>query len=336
MSRLNPPRYYAVPIRRRSGFLVMHRYLFAVRSFFHHVALYFKGVKVFALVGKAGTGKSFRAQLIAEKLGIDILLDDGLLIRDQRILAGKSAKKETRTYSAVKVALFSEPEQAREVKKALSREDFKKILILGTSDKMIRIITNRLDLPHASRIIRIEDIATEVEIEAATHARSVNGQHIIPVPAIEVKQDYSHIFLNSIWVFFKRRFALKKEGKWFEKTVVRPAYSYKGKVTISEAALSQMVLHCVNEYNPAIKIAKIIMAKEKWGYKLEVILEVPFEMEMAGKLHALQHYIANSIERFAGLDLQEVNVTVGKVSRQKKKKEKVAEEQTQISFPEED
>jgi len=53
-----------------------------------------KLILIYALVGKAGSGKSFRARLVAEKHQIDLIIDDGLLIRDHRILAGKSAKRE--------------------------------------------------------------------------------------------------------------------------------------------------------------------------------------------------------------------------------------------------
>jgi adenylate kinase family enzyme len=45
---------------------------------------FFKGVKVYALVGDSGTGKSFRAKLLAQKYGIELILDDGLLIGTTR------------------------------------------------------------------------------------------------------------------------------------------------------------------------------------------------------------------------------------------------------------
>ena len=57
----------------------------------------FKPCTVFALVGESGTGKSFRAKLLAESYGIDAIIDDGLLIQNDKILAGRSAKKE-KTY----------------------------------------------------------------------------------------------------------------------------------------------------------------------------------------------------------------------------------------------
>lgn len=285
------------------------------RSFFRKISLPFRKVKVFALVGRSGTGKSFRAELIARRYGIDIIIDDGLAISSQRILAGKSAKKEHRKFTAVKTALFSDREHAREVIESLKAEDFKKVLIVATSEKMARIIAGRLHFPEPARWIRIEDIATREEIEAAGRSRSVSGKHIIPVPAVEVRREHSHIFLDSIQIFLRRRFFFRRGKSSYEKTLVRPSYSNKGLVRISESALSQMVIHCVNEYNPEIKISKIIVTGENNGYKLEVVVRLPFGMKIGGWLHGLQLYILENIEHFTGLDLQEVNVTVGSIAK---------------------
>ena len=43
-----------------------------------------KTCSVFALVGESGTGKSFRAKLLAEKYGITAIIDDGLLIQNDK------------------------------------------------------------------------------------------------------------------------------------------------------------------------------------------------------------------------------------------------------------
>ena len=59
-----------------------------------------KTCSVFALVGESGTGKSFRAKLLAEKYGITAIIDDGLLIQNDKILGGHSAKRE-KTYMGV-------------------------------------------------------------------------------------------------------------------------------------------------------------------------------------------------------------------------------------------
>ncbi|HOX18944.1 MAG TPA: hypothetical protein PKW82_10840, partial [Spirochaetales bacterium] len=92
-----------------------------------------KGVRIFALVGESGTGKSFRAKLVAQKYGIDFIIDDGLLIRGDAIVAGRSAKKEQHYMAAVKTALFHDKKHRDEVARLLSKSSFKKVLVLGTS-----------------------------------------------------------------------------------------------------------------------------------------------------------------------------------------------------------
>jgi adenylate kinase family enzyme len=158
----------------------------------------FKKIKVFALIGNSGTGKSFRAKLIAQKYEIDYIIDDGLLIRDDRILAGHSAKKEKTFMAAIKVALFDEKAHRDEVAKKLQGEKTKRILILGTSEKMVNKIASRLQLPAPSKIIRIEDVSTQEEIEKAMHTRQIEGKHVIPVPSIEIKKSYPNIFFTAI------------------------------------------------------------------------------------------------------------------------------------------
>ena len=80
-----------------------------------------RGVRVFALVGGSGTGKSFRAKLVAQKFGIDMIIDDGLLINGDAIVAGKSAKREKLYMSAVKTALFHEKAHRDEVARVLQK-----------------------------------------------------------------------------------------------------------------------------------------------------------------------------------------------------------------------
>ena len=50
-------------------------------------------IKVYAFVGPSGTGKSYRAQMVASEKDINFIIDDGLLIKDNKIIAGESAKK---------------------------------------------------------------------------------------------------------------------------------------------------------------------------------------------------------------------------------------------------
>ncbi|MBR1802790.1 MAG: hypothetical protein IJ777_02310 [Clostridia bacterium] len=50
-------------------------------------------IKVYAFIGPSGTGKSYRAQMVASENNINYIIDDGILIKDNGIIAGSSAKK---------------------------------------------------------------------------------------------------------------------------------------------------------------------------------------------------------------------------------------------------
>ena len=286
-----------------------------MRAAFHHIVYLLRGVQVFALVGKSGTGKSFRAKLIAQKYGIEFIIDDGLLIQDSKILAGKSAKKEQAFLGAIKTALFDDYEHRKDVKEYLNKHRFKRILLIGTSERMVRKIATILDLPSPSKIIQIEEVATSEEIERAVHARTMEGKHVIPVPALEIKRNYPHIFADSIKVFLKKRLGLKKRAKIFEKAVVRPEFSKKGVVSISETALTQMVYHCADEFDHTIKIDKVTVRSDQQGYRLEVRIVIPFGTQLSGNIHALQEYIIENIQRYTGILIYEVNIRIQNLSR---------------------
>jgi adenylate kinase family enzyme len=271
-------------------------------------------IKTYALIGESGTGKSFRAKLVAQKYGIDFIIDDGLLIRENRILAGHSAKKEKTFMAAVKVALFDDKTRRDEVARKLLSEKFRKILVLGTSEKMVNKIAARLQLPAPARIIHIEDIATQEEIERAIRTRKIEGKHVIPVPSIEIKRTYPHIFYDAIRIFKHKTLpGALGTPKVHEKSVVRPEYSKRGKVIISESALSQMVIHCVDEYNQNIRIKKIAVKDDESGYRLVITIDVPYGIQLGGNIHELQQYVIDNIERYTGILIEEVNIIIDKI-----------------------
>ena len=122
-------------------------------------------MKVYALVGQSGTGKSYKAHTLASEMGIEYIIDDGLFIKGNKIIAGVSAKKESTKIAAVRRALFIHPEHAREVREAIRQVEPESVLILGTSARMINRIISRLDLPPVQEIIRIEALQPEEKLE---------------------------------------------------------------------------------------------------------------------------------------------------------------------------
>lgn len=293
-----------------------------MNKLFENIAIKFSKIQVYALVGECGTGKSYHSKILAEENGIPAIIDDGLLIQEDKIIAGRSAKREKTYMGAVRVALFDDKAHRDEVAKALKNLHFKKILLIGTSEKMVSKIALRLQLPQPSKIIHIQDIASQEEIEKAKKSRNVEGKHVIPVSSIEVKQKYPQIFSNSVHEFFTKHTFFSnltqgkgKKKKMMEKSIVQPEFSKKGRVEISEAALTQMVMHCVNECDPDVKVKKISIKTDARGYRLLVTIDVPFGTQLTGKVHKLQQYIIDKIESFTGILIEEVSIIIDKITK---------------------
>ncbi|WP_407399119.1 hypothetical protein [Treponema sp.] len=279
------------------------------------------GLSVFALVGESGTGKSFRAKLIAQENGIEAIIDDGLLIQNDKIIAGRTAKHEKTYMGAVRIALFDDKQHRDQVAKALQTNKIKKLLIIGTSEKMVQKITSRLQIPLPSKIVKIEDIASREELEKAIRSRQIEGKHVIPVPAIEVKKSYSQIFHDSMMEMAEKgkgKFKLfnfgKKNQASLEKSIVTPEFSKKGRIEISEAALSQMAMHCVSEFSKDIRIKKLSIKKNARGYRLIVTVDVPFGRQLTGEIHRLQQYVIENIEKYTGILIEEVSIIIDKIT----------------------
>lgn len=280
--------------------------------FFTRFFQWVQGPQVYALVGGNGTGKSFRARLVAQKYRIDLIIDDGLIIRGDKILAGHSAKREKTFLAAVKTAVFDDKQHRDEAAKVLHQLSRKKILILGTSDKMVNKIAARLQIQPPQKIIRIEDIATQEEIEAAIRSRRVEGKHVIPVPSVEVKRNYPQIFYDKIRLLFRHANVghLKEEESLFEKSVVRPEFSKVYAAQVSDEALKEMVIQNTAQYDSAVVIKKIAIQAEHSGYIIIMMVDMPAGPDLAGRILALKSTIIKNIERYSGIFIEDLNIVI--------------------------
>jgi hypothetical protein len=277
--------------------------------------LFFAKNKIFALVGASGTGKSYHAKLVAQKHRIDFIIDDGLLIRNNRIIAGHSAKEEKSFMAAVKAAVFDEKDRRDEVAYKLQTEKFSGVLIIGTSEKMVNKIAARLQLPLPLRIISIEEIASRDDIDNALRTRRVEGKHIIPVPSVEVKRGYSEIFFSPISIL--KRTKVQTPIKFIpvvhEESLVRPAYSMPQKLFVSNRALSLMVKNCVSEFNAGFYVKNIKVKDVETGYRLVITIDLNSGTELEKKISELRQYITENIEKYTGILIEEVNIIIDKV-----------------------
>ena len=268
-------------------------------------------MEVYALIGASGTGKSHNANSVMDDYGIDLMIDDGLLIRDGKKMAGSSAKAEETTVAAVKRAIFHDPMHAAEVRERIAQLQPKKILILGTSEKMIDKITAALNLPAVKNKIFIQDIATPEQIELAQRMRR-EGKHVIPLPSIEVKKDLPNYWIDSIWGFMTKK--NKEKGKENDKSrvssedkcIVRPRFSQLGRLTISENAIEQIVRHNLFLQDEFDGTAKIHVDMNEFGVSIYCEMKIKFGIPMQ---QAVEQFQVNTIR-----DLDEMtNLSVGRI-----------------------
>jgi uncharacterized alkaline shock family protein YloU len=264
-------------------------------------------MEVISLVGASGTGKSYRALIVAKANSIDYIIDDGLLIKGNKIIAGASAKKEHTKVAAVRRALFMDPQHRKEVVQSLEAHSPDKILILGTSDKMVDKISKTLEIGAAQNRIYIKDIASEEEIELACRQRFKEGKHVIPVPTLEVKKDFSGYFLDTLKILTKKR---DNSVTVDEKTVVRPTYSYMGKYTIYGRAIVQITRAAAENIEGLHKIFNVDIAVYPHGIVVNIDASLVYGLVIRDVVAPLKKAVKYEIESMTSLNVLAINVVV--------------------------
>ena len=270
-----------------------------------------KKIKVYAFVGPSGTGKSYRAQMVASEKNINFIIDDGLLIKDNEVIAGESAKKAPTKIETVKHALFYKDEEKEEIIKALKKYKPESILILGTSDGMVEKIAANLGLPEISEITYISDVATQEEMETARRIRVTEGKHVIPVPTFEIKKDFSGYLLNPLQIF-------KTKGKGqqpyiSEKSIIRPTFSYMGNFTISDTVFRQILEYLASKTPGIYKIQKIRVDNFGEGAKLYMEVTVVYGFNLIDGIKQFKIKAKKEIEKLTAMNVEEFEVVVKNV-----------------------
>ena len=265
-------------------------------------------IKVYAFVGPSGTGKSYRAQMVAGEYDIHYIIDDGLFIKDNEVIAGNSAKKAPTKIETVKHALFLTEEEKKEIRKAIKKYKPEGILILGTSDNMVKKIAENLGLPEVEKIIRIEEIATPEEMEDAKRIRRTEGKHVIPVPTFEIKKDFSGFLLDPLQIF-----KMKGGGQdpyIAEKSIIRPTFSYLGNFTISDTVFRQIIQMLVKKEKDIVKISKIRIDKYGEGMSIYMQSIVKYGCNIEECHKKFQNKVKKEIERLTSMNVQKIEILV--------------------------
>lgn len=273
-------------------------------------------MKVYALVGRRGTGKSHHAQLLAHQYQIDYLLDDGLLIRGNQILAGRSAKRENTRYGAIKRALLHDDDHAGQIRGKLREINPDSLLILATSERMARVIAERLALPHPHHYIHIEDIASPEAIDRARRMRQEENRHVIPLPTFAIKKEFPGYLIDPLRSFFS--FPAGQSGEVaVERSIVRPVYSNLGNFYIAERVVTDMVSYLVSGISGVHKAGRIESRTEAGKMVLNVDLVFSMEQMPPKSLYQIseevQDELKTQLEHMTGFYLDRINITAKKI-----------------------
>ena len=270
------------------------------------------GLDVVAFIGPAGTGKSHRASKVAYDCGADVIIDDGILIKDNKIIAGSSAKYESNKIRSVKKAIFADDEHAEQVRDALSQMQVSRVLVLGTSRNMVDKIVHVLRLPPVSQVINIYDVSTPDAIMKARETRRTQNKHIVPVPKIELQPHLPNFMIDPMRLFSKS--TRQSRHHFGEVSVVRPnRFSVFGKLIISERAVAMIVREELLKDKSWVALTRILvknMEKPERGLVLRLEVTVRYGVNIPNAVRAAQERIRTQVEYMTWMTVSDVDIFV--------------------------
>ena len=272
-------------------------------------------MEVVALVGPSGTGKSHRAAAVAREIDADALIDDGLLIRESRIVAGVSAKREATKIGAIRRALFVDPAHRDEVRQALESLRPRRILILGTSRDMVDRIAATLGLPAPARYIAIEEVATPAEIRRAQLIRRTQGRHVIPAPTFEVKRSFSGYLLDPLRLFYRgKNRPAAGPGQVIEKTMVRPTYSSLGRFFITRQVVGSIAAYAAGRVTGVAEVLRASVVDREEGVAITLEVAVEPGRPLRAVLASAQRQALQAVEHMTALHVVTLDVVARRLA----------------------
>lgn len=268
-------------------------------------------MKVYALIGPSGTGKSHHASEVAADLGADMILDDGLLVQGGRIVAGRSAKREETMVAAVKRAVLVDVDQAAEIRRAIDAARPEALLILATSRNMVDRIRRALGLDDVPvDILRIEQVSAPEEVEAARLIRRTEGKHVIPAPTFEVRKTFAGYWVDPLRFIVRGR----ERRQMVEKSVVRPTYSSLGRFFIADTVVSAIAGHVAAQVGGVQRVLRAQTVSYADGVQCTLELTVTTGHFIPGVLESVQTRVRREVEHQTALQILGVNVTARRLA----------------------
>ncbi|MBO5650749.1 MAG: Asp23/Gls24 family envelope stress response protein, partial [Selenomonas sp.] len=168
-------------------------------------------------------------------------------------------------------------------------------------------------LPQIAKIIHIEDVATRQEMEKAQYYRLKEGKHIIPVPTIELKPHFSGYLVDPLQTLFKRSSTQRR--RLGEKSIVRPIFSYYGKLVIDDSAIKSIVRASLKKIEAitnvdGMQVKHLMHGNEDQGLKIVCGVVLTYGNHIPTLLAQAQKDVREAVEFMTGMIVHEVNIQV--------------------------
>jgi uncharacterized alkaline shock family protein YloU len=276
-------------------------------------------MKVFALVGKSGTGKSTSILQYCFEQGIPAFIDDGLLIVNGRKKAGTSAKYENNFIRAIKRATFHHEDHRQEVVKAIKSLALQKILIVGTSVKMVDQIAKKLELDKIDHYIDVTEVRTSTEINMALFVRKTQEKHVIPIPHVQIEPNHLKKLIQK-----GKKVLSKQQTLIGENTIIQPNFT-KGTISIYENVIKDIVLHTCKDLPSVFKVSNI-------DYHFELMPKLTGQIDLISlqnqnivqDIEDIQASIMKSLISIVEIELEEINIKVSSIRFEKSTRKEIA------------
>ncbi|MBP1764587.1 MAG: hypothetical protein H6Q65_1645, partial [Firmicutes bacterium] len=102
-----------------------------------------------------------------------------------------------------------------------------------------------------------------------------------------------------------------------EKSIIRPIFSYYGKLLISDSAIATIVNLVAIEDPLLTKTAQIVIKNSKdpeKGITISLDVTIKYGVQLRDVLHRAQERIKNMVEYMTGMNIKEVNIEVKRLS----------------------
>lgn len=272
-------------------------------------------MEIYSFSGPSGTGKSSHALEFAHMFGIEAIIDDGLLIVNGEMKAGTSAKFENNAFKAVKRAIFSDDEHVEAVQLALDDIKPERLLLIGTSDKMTKLIAQRINRGEIDHFHYISEVKSLKEMKMAQFIRKTEGKHIMPLPVLQVEQNFfKRLVMRGYEIFSNKR---EKIG---ETTIVQPDF-HAELVNYDKKDYIQQIRKSCEKNSIVIEVHKIhFMLHPMPKTKVFITLNTANVNNLMEQIRKLQNEINDEFDERFGVEFIDISVDISSMKKFKTEK----------------